>query len=421
MAAQSRRILQIQDINHHLASNGIIQAADGAGEDAYQRLDHVEFADKLSKQEQFQSTVIGKFIEEDENKAYEEEAVMQRERILEDCRGVTISMSVMVGKSSDIDESSNAANGDTNVDVPKEDIKEFSIIENVSLSDLASHCDTIFTLVSSPHWSSDVKARGKDYIFPMDQFDGEAVKCFLSILKEKCPTESESDAIEAAVAIAVQSIPVQYIIECCYIADYLQSKEILNDIAEVIGGSITAENCTSICILADELQIPSLLQLSMKYVMTSLEDIQNDAELWDDIPKSLKNHILTLKNAARSSIIGHSSKKTLFSSSDEFLAIFHDILTLNKERLIEAKQRLSEVIDERKQEEDQRGRFSSRSVRNANADDKTYCDIVQYTALKIEKQEMRVKTLQAFYDQQKAIFAQDVESGYGQYRVPFEL
>ena len=35
MAAQSRRILQIQDINHHLASNGIIQAADGAGEDAY--------------------------------------------------------------------------------------------------------------------------------------------------------------------------------------------------------------------------------------------------------------------------------------------------------------------------------------------------------------------------------------------------
>lgn len=225
-------------------------------------------------------------------------------------------------------------------------------------------------------------------------------------------------------------IDTDHIIECCHISHFLQAREILEDIVTVIKSSIDSDNCTSICVLADELQIPSLLQASMKYVMERLDNIQQNQELWEDIPIALRNQIATLKHAAESSIIGRGqTKEVIFSSGDEFLAIFHDTLTTMKERLKDAQQRQEEIIQERLRcggdggsgegeytTNGALGRFSKRFVQEKNV----FGGSVEDAAIKIQKQEERIRTLQAFYDEQKAIFRRDLD-GDGYYQGRFKL
>ena len=144
----------------------------------------------------------------------------------------------------------------------------------------------------------------------------------------------------------------------------------------------------------------------MKHVMASLDKIQQDEEIWNDIPNNLRNHIILLRNATKSSIIGRGqTKEVIFSSSAEFLAIFHDTLSCHKERLRDAKQRQEEIIQERMQQ-NQRRFIQPRDV---------YSGSVEDAAKKILKQEERVKTLQAFYNEQKAIFAKDVDTYRGRF------
>jgi hypothetical protein len=191
----------------------------------------------------------------------------------------------------------------------------------------------------------------------------------------------------------------------------------MDEIVSIIQSSIDSENCTSICVLADELQIPSLLQASMKFILGRLDNIENNGEIWNDIPSALKNHIITLRNAAKSSIIGRGqTKEVIFSSAGEFLAIFHDTLTCQKERLRGAKERQEEIVQERLRESEGLGRFSSRIVQEIDV----YGGSVEDASKKIRKQEERVKTLQAFYNEQKAIFARDMQSD-GQFRGKFSL
>ena len=387
----------IQDVNHYLESNGIILqgGAQEAQQQVYQQLDQVEFAADVTAQKKHQSQIIDKMRKEDDEHylSCHQESMLKKNRIMEESRGVSISIST------------------TRAHEPH-------VLKNVPLHDLVDQCDTFLTLASSEHWPSLVEKDQTDYIFSLDQFDTEAVTQFLSIVNRSSisvPTTTTGTA-----TATVQDIPNHHIIECCYIAHYLQAKDVLNDIVDIIQASIDSDNCTSICILADELQIPSLLQSSMRFVMESLDDIQNNRDLWNDIPSTLRNHIITLKNAAHSSIIGSghvNSRKTLFSSGNEFLAIFHDTLTLNKERLLEAKQRQEEIIKERMMEAAVPGRFSRRFVQQKDV----YGGSVKDAAIKIEKQERRVQTLQAFYDQQKAIFSQDAQSGDARFCGSFHL
>lgn len=360
----------LQDINHYLESNGILQAHN----QNYQRLDQVELAQSVNAQEQYQSKIIQKFINEDteqeQNNPQHRELEKERTEVLRKCRDVFIS--IQTAK---------------------------DVLKNVPLHHLVDRCDTFYTLASSDRWSS----LTKDFKFSLDQFDTSSVKQFLAIVN---PSNSFS----------VQDLTTQHIIDCCYISHFLQASEILNDIVQIIESSIDAENCTSICVMADELQIPSLLNSSMKFVMERLNEIQDNEELWDDIPTTLRNHILTLRNAAHSSIVGMGKKsQVIFSSAGEFLAIFHDTLTLNKERLREAKLRQEEIIQERMRENGH-GRFSRRFVQQRDV----YGGDVEDARVKIEKQEKRVQTLQAFYDQQKAIFSQDLQNE-GRFKGPFRL
>jgi len=363
--------LRLQDVEHYLQANGILQAQ----QPNYERLDQVELAANVNAQDQYQTDVIQKFMQEDEDSnIVKKDFQKKKKNVLNKCRDVSISIQTAQ-----------------------------DVLHHVSLHDLVDQCDTFYTLASSDHWSSLME---EDYIFSLEQFDTSPVKQFLSII----------DSSSSASRTTVQELTNQNIIECCYIAHFLQSSDVLTSIVDIIQSSIDSENCTSICVLADELQIPSLLQSSMKFVMGSLEQIQANGDVWNNIPSALKNHILTLRNAAQSSIVGRGQiRQVLFSSADEFLAIFHDTLTLNKERLREAKQRQAEIIEERKMGVDTR-RLAVVSVEPRDI----YGGSVRDAAVKIEKQEQRLQALVSFYNEQKAIFAKDAEIG-GRFKGSFSL
>ena len=202
------------------------------------------------------------------------------------------------------------------------------------------------------------------------------------------------------------------IIECCRIAHFLQSNLLLEEIVDIIKQSVDANNCASICVLADQLQVSSLMHASMEYVMDRL-DIIKSHDIWDDFPQSLRHHVITLRTAAQSSIIARgSTAKVLFTSSHEFLGIFSDTLREHKERLAEAKLRQEEIIQERIKSNETRGRYT-REV-------DVYGGAVMDAAKKIDKQEKRVQTLETFYREQKSIFAKDQVSD-GAYKSNFTL
>jgi ribosome-associated translation inhibitor RaiA len=144
----------------------------------------------------------------------------------------------------------------------------------------------------------------------------------------------------------------------------------------------------------------------MKFVMERLDHIKDDVEVWNSIPSTLRNQIIALNKAVKSSIIGRGqTKEAIFSSVDEFIAILNDTLNCHKERLREAKERQEEIIEDRLRE----GRVSSGSGRFVLEKDVLGGSVAD-AAKKIKRQEERVNTLQAFYNEQKEIFAKDRQS-----------
>eukprot|EP00551_Chaetoceros_affinis_P009337 CAMPEP_0203663346 /NCGR_PEP_ID=MMETSP0090-20130426/956_1 /ASSEMBLY_ACC=CAM_ASM_001088 /TAXON_ID=426623 /ORGANISM="Chaetoceros affinis, Strain CCMP159" /LENGTH=369 /DNA_ID=CAMNT_0050526233 /DNA_START=17 /DNA_END=1126 /DNA_ORIENTATION=+ len=361
----------LQDLNQYLQRNGIEEQHD---DDNQSTLDQREFASRIKDEESYKDKILHEFLKRDEGSEKENKEIQQKKQFLEFC--LNKSMGIITAERT---------------------------IRDVSLFHLVDKCDTIYAFVSSSdHWSGSAKNIDsgdgeKSFSFSLKEFDDSSIEEFLALV------EGTKKA---------QDISPECIIECCRIAHYLQSESLLEEIADVIKVSIDADNCACICILADQLQMPGLLQSSMRFVMDTLDKIEKN-EIWDDFPESLKHHVLTLRNAAQSSIIARGSQsKVFFSSSHEFLGIFSDTLREHKERLNEAKMRQEEIIQERTRLNEARGRYAQQiDVRGGSVKD---------AAIKIEKQERRVQTLEAFYREQKAIFSRDATHG-GAYKSSFSL
>ena len=183
----------------------------------------------------------------------------------------------------------------------------------------------------------------------------------------------------------------------------------------------------SICSLADALDLTSLFESSVNFVIRRLDAFQgnggddtddnkdedewetkgetpsideNDSseELWKSLPHDLRSRVLTMRNILRSSIIGRGSKMSgvFFSSGNEFLAIFRETISVQKERLAEARERLEEVVRERKEEFDvkrqRRGRWFDSSV--AAEEELVYGGDVAYSMRQIDRQAKRLTTLE---------------------------
>ena len=169
---------------------------------------------------------------------------------------------------------------------------------------------------------------------------------------------------------------------------------------EILKESVDSDNCLSICQLADQLGSPSLFEAAVTHLIEKLDDMQNHDE-WEDFDITLRNRVVTMRNAVHSSIIGRGQKTAVFfSSSDEFLAIFSDNIREQRERLTEAKRRQEEIISDRK-----------RNPRGRHRD--PYGGSVKDAEIKIERQERRLQTLETFYQEQKLIFSGGGGGGNG--------
>lgn len=210
------------------------------------------------------------------------------------------------------------------------------------------------------------------------------------------------------------TIPEQHIVECLRLAHYLQCHVVLDTLTSIVKSSIDAHNCMAICSLADSLNLSSLFEASVNYVIERLDAVQGTADgkvnmetlssvskgdndiaepvVWASLPYELRSRIMTMRNVMRSSVIGRGSKVSglFFSSGAEFLAIFRETIRDQNERLKEAKERSQEVIRERLDQ------WQGHGVLN--------CRDVAYCLEKIETQSRRLKTLEKFYEEQKTIF-----------------
>jgi hypothetical protein len=237
------------------------------------------------------------------------------------------------------------------------------IIPEIPLKPLAESCETVFVLASSR--SQFVLQDGKIQL-SLDQFHSQSVRQFLRlVMGEKRMEDIAADAI----------------VDCCQIAHYLQNFTILEATVEILIQSIDTANCMSLCQLADRLNLPALFEKSLAYMMKSLGDMEAH-DSWDDLTGELKERIGTIQTAIQSSI--HSQRSRLyFSSLQEYLAIFAETVQYNRERLAEAKESHAQTI----------GRGNA----------------WQDTQTKIERQERRVRTLEAVMKEQKKLFSEREE------------
>lgn len=362
MSAEERNLRPLlQDISHYLETNGVLQATDGSDNHhpTYTRMDEFELASKLKAEKEYEERVLQRFLDEDESNVEDVESLKEKRMVLTLSKGKTIRI--------------------------KTKSNEY---HRMPLIQMVDQCDVIYSYVhSSQLQSNDIEETSLE--FSLEQFCPSAVVSFLKLLGLNCTFMN------------VQDIPCNEIIECCRIAHFLQCQTLLDEIVELIKDNIDAENCASICVLADQLQTPSLMHASMSLILERLDHIKSN-EVWNEFPPSLKRHIVTLRNAASSSILGRGKKGlVLFSSGDEFLALFSDNIRDLKERLHDAKQRQQEIIEER-----ERRNTGFRLPRDVYGGD------VKDAAIKIEKQEARIRTLEAFYLEQKAIFASDEDGTF---------
>ncbi|EJK46978.1 hypothetical protein THAOC_34335 [Thalassiosira oceanica] len=310
---------------------------------------------------------------------------------------------------------------------------------SVPINDL-SVCATVRTMMQSPYRDRYGNSASSSHTFELSlsDYDPEAVRQFVNLcsrLHKDMQTRSmpvdgvirrrrlqEEDDLGTQFVTAMVhegTISEDCIVDAARIAHFLQGRSILQSLALILEESIDATNCLALCSLADALNLTSLFERSVKFVIMKLDSLDGgdkekdssseDTEIWSTLPQDLRARVLTMRNVLRSSIVGKGSKISgiFFATGGEFLAIFSETICDQKERLAEARQRHDEVISDRKQEwaarVQRRGRWFDASEEASRAF--IYGPDVLYAREKIDKQALRLKTLQTFYDEQKAIFS----------------
>mmetsp|Transcript_48516 Transcript_48516/g.58743 ORF Transcript_48516/g.58743 Transcript_48516/m.58743 type:complete len:361 (-) Transcript_48516:335-1417(-) len=332
----------LHDLEHYIRTNGI------ENENNRPTVEHVLSAERVREATKYQNEI--------HHAIFGEEKVDETKRaFLDRCKDVKISLRTAGG----------------------------GVINAIPLAPLAEACDFVYTFASSEHWFS---KDGTGMEICLEEFGSDVVSLFLKIIGG----DDGGGGGGGGSATAVTDIPADSIVECCKLAHFLQCPTVLDEIVSVIEGAIDAKNCTCICALADELQLHSLFEKAVSFAIKSLDDMENDA-VWDDVPLTLKNKVLSMRNVVLSSVLARGKKgNVFFSSSSEFLAIFADHVRYQEERLREAKLRNKEILEERSVG----GRRLQSSSRGS----------VEDAAVKIAKQERRLCTLKVFYREQKAIF-----------------
>mmetsp|Transcript_41377 Transcript_41377/g.96973 ORF Transcript_41377/g.96973 Transcript_41377/m.96973 type:complete len:378 (-) Transcript_41377:172-1305(-) len=252
---------------------------------------------------------------------------------------------------------------------------------SVPLHRLAAECDTIFALASSRRHmqrltcqekkcsddhlyaneeeeTAEEQKQGSKVTLTLDDYPATAVREFLALaLGEKKFSEIDE---------------TQKIVDCCFIGHYLQCPRIVEGSVQILLESIDSDNCSSLCQMADQLKLPDLFERALFHMLNSLDDLETQ-EVYEDFSPELKVQIAEIRSILATP--GYQKdRRCYFTTLDEYIAIFSESVQYYRERLEEAK------------EQNRGGRFTS------------------YAQSKIEKQEVRVQTMNSMLQEQKRLF-----------------
>jgi len=184
------------------------------------------------------------------------------------------------------------------------------------------------------------------------------------------------------------------IVDCCKIARALDNETMLNEIVEILMNSVDATNCYSMSQLADELNLASLLERSMLVMLDGLGNVADNESVAEYLTPELQERIATIQRAMQSSI--HSQQSRLyFSSVEEYLSIFAERVQYYRERLAQAKEQQAELLREEKKV------IRGFAYRRTDFVSSEYWKDIQQ---KVERQEVRLRTLEIAYKEQKKMF-----------------
>jgi len=271
-------------------------------------------------------------------------------------------------------------------------VTEGNHVLTVPLQPLAAECDVIYTLASSRRYmprivgtniNTNTENSNKENTdkneepqvldmasLSLEQFSKEAVEEFISLLLTKK---------------SFQDIQDNHVVDVCYIAHYLQCSRIVHGTKEILLQHVDSENCLSLCQMADSLELPDLFERALFHMLKSLENLE-EQEAYEDFSPELKARIADIravfgnhagkpqKDSNNRKYNATTKKRLYFTSLEEYIAIFAETVQYHRERLEEAR------------EENVGRNFSD------------------YAQLKIEKQELRVLTLEAMLQEQKRLF-----------------
>eukprot|EP00980_Cylindrotheca_fusiformis_P016363 scaffold4876_cov84-Cylindrotheca_fusiformis.AAC.1 len=250
---------------------------------------------------------------------------------------------------------------------------------------LASYSDTVFTMADSrQHFEATTTTTPSNRLsLSLTEFHRDAMDAFLKMLPEShVSSSSSSPDDERFTTPTIFKTHEEHIVDACRLAHYLQCTTLLDKLVKILMDAIDAENCMSLCQLADQLCLTGLREASLNYIVQSFSILDNDesssSSLWNDLGSDLKEQIKGIQTILKSN-----NRSTLyFSSFDEYVAMLAEQVQYYKERLAEAKMQQSE--------------------RQHNDDNSSQG--WAYTQAKIEQQTERVHTLQLMLEEQKRIF-----------------
>lgn len=346
-----RELQQIQDLDAWLEVNGLASASNDMQEST---VDQVEEQIRIQQDNKYQESVHRSiFADQDKQEQDKQELLAcHRKKQIESMSGETIVIAT-----------------------------EDQELKGVPLPLLAESCDLIYTMATNRHLYSDqenktsLSREATPMIVSLARFSSTSVRDFLSLLKQE---ERSYSTLSSDGAIA----------DCCQIAHYLQHTAIIEETAAILSDNITTENCYSLCELADQLSLSSLLEKSLRIVLQSLDSITDQKET---LSPELLERIQLIQRAIQSSVHNRPSS-VYFSSLDEYLAIFAERVQYYRERLADAK------------EDYERNCYSNNMRVRNRLSSQCQSDMER----KIQQQEQRLRTLEAVWKEQKKLFARQL-------------
>eukprot|EP00521_Asterionellopsis_glacialis_P009402 CAMPEP_0195285808 /NCGR_PEP_ID=MMETSP0707-20130614/3511_1 /TAXON_ID=33640 /ORGANISM="Asterionellopsis glacialis, Strain CCMP134" /LENGTH=469 /DNA_ID=CAMNT_0040345361 /DNA_START=33 /DNA_END=1442 /DNA_ORIENTATION=+ len=330
-------------------------------------------------------------------------------------------------------------------------------IQHIPLRTMADKCDFIYCMISSrPFFESkqnadnengrrqekdsdnskdDLKSSSSRTTISLDTYDISSVRFFLDAVFRGKPLDPESLSTYESENDNISSPAVTQsfnrIIEGVQIAHYLQCKDVLEYLVEVMlqPGFVTTDNCSFLVEFSDQYELPRLFESALEHAMTCLGNLES-MDVWKEFTPELRQRIEEMKIAIHTSIHQNpyttskgnqdtkkqktqpKPKKLYFSSITEYLAIFAENVQYHRERLEDAKHEQEQLLNrhQQQQQEQQRRGFGlllgHRHPHNVdNEIDIRQSRGYQYAAEKIAKQEERVRTFEAVMKEQKKLFS----------------